>query len=179
MHLKIYFLCQLLTLSDGVQGVIYGLSFLCLCSGDIMFLGCPSVHPSIPFSWMRYLRNTLREFLQIWHKRPLGRMNWLDFVGQRSKVRVTVNSRASHSRERYMSGTEEISLHLAQLLERVRGVIQDDFDFVFLSATASTLSSSNLITQLAFVNSLLKLLTSKFWSHHPSTPLWRTEHWLL
>ncbi len=27
---------------------------------------------SVPFSWTRYLRNTLREFLQIWHKRPHG-----------------------------------------------------------------------------------------------------------
>ncbi len=32
-------------------------------------------------------------------------MNWLEFGGQRSKVKVTVTSRLSHSRERYISGT--------------------------------------------------------------------------
>ncbi len=51
--------------------------FLCLCGGVSRgqrhyVFGCPSVCLSVPFEWMRYLRNTLREFLQIWPKRLLG-----------------------------------------------------------------------------------------------------------
>ncbi len=42
-------------------------SVIALARG-IMFSRCPSV----PFLWMRYLRNALRKFLPIWHKRPLG-----------------------------------------------------------------------------------------------------------
>lgn len=30
------------------------------------------VHPSVPFLWTQYLVQTVREFLQIWHKHPVG-----------------------------------------------------------------------------------------------------------
>lgn len=40
----------------------------------------------VPFLWMRYLRNTWREFPQIWHESPLGLQDdWLDYGGQRSR----------------------------------------------------------------------------------------------
>ncbi len=38
----------------------------------IMILGCLPIRPFVPFSWTRYLRNTLRDFLLIWYKLPFG-----------------------------------------------------------------------------------------------------------
>ena len=48
-----------------------------------MFLVCPSVYPSVPFSWTQYLRNALSEFL--WISINSARMStwtqgWMDYI---------------------------------------------------------------------------------------------------
>lgn len=60
---------------------------------SILFLG----HPSVMFSWTQYLNNTLRNFLQLWHKHPLGLRDKI----RGSKVTVTVHP--SHSCECHIS----------------------------------------------------------------------------
>ena len=54
----------------------------------------PSVHPSAPFVWTRYLRN-MREFLKIWQKHRLGLKHKL-IVFWWSKVKVIVSSHPSN-----------------------------------------------------------------------------------
>lgn len=40
-----------------------------------MFSGCPSVHLYISLLWTQYLKNSVRDFPQIWHKHFLGLIN--------------------------------------------------------------------------------------------------------
>lgn len=84
--------------------------FSCLRAGySVMSSGCPSIRPihvnrttqegnffkfgmnvylfsesvwphGVPFSWMQYLRNTLREFLQIWQKTSIWTEGWTDLI---------------------------------------------------------------------------------------------------
>lgn len=48
------------------------IEFFCLCMISVGRVIVFSTCPSVPFFETPYLRNTLMEFLQIWHKGPLG-----------------------------------------------------------------------------------------------------------
>lgn len=54
--------------SSNTQRFYASAQAIAIAPDYVLFSGCPSV----PFSWTRHLRNTLRDFLQIQHKRTLG-----------------------------------------------------------------------------------------------------------